>query len=130
MKKSYKAKILLLPIIVALVTMLSIQFIERDSESELIHLTMFENLMIFVMTFFAIYLFTIIIVVPIDFFISKKLENKIITFILFNIIGLVLIGCINIWVLKSLEMKSLYLIFPLFSILSLLQFDSNMKRNI
>lgn len=130
MKKSYKAKILLLPIIVALVTMLSIQFIERDSESELIHLTMFENLMIFVMTFFAIYLFTIILVVPIDFFISKKLENKIITFILFNIIGLVLIGCINIWVLKSLEMKSLYLIFPLFSILSLLQFDSNMKRNI
>ncbi|OJH20022.1 pilus assembly protein PilB [Bacillus obstructivus] len=130
MKKSYKAKILLLPIIVALVTMLSIQFIERDSESELIHLTMFENLMIFVMTFFAIYLFTIIIVVPIDFFISKKLENKIITFILFNIIGLVLIGCINIWVFKSLEMKSLYLIFPLFSILSLLQFDSNMKRNI
>ena len=130
MKKSYKAKILLLPIIVALVTMLSIQFIERDSESELIHLTMFENLMIFVMTFFAIYLFTIIIVVPIDFFLSKKLENKIITFILFNIIGLVLIGCINIWVLKSLEMKSLYLIFPLFSILSLLQFDSNMKRNI
>lgn len=130
MKKSYKAKILLLPIIVALVTMLSIQFIERDSESELIHLTMFENLMIFVMTFFAIYLFTIIIVVPIDFFLSKKLENKIITFILFNIIGLVLIGCINIWVFKSLEMKSLYLIFPLFSILSLLQFDSNMKRNI
>ncbi|GIN41883.1 hypothetical protein J19TS1_48320 [Heyndrickxia oleronia] len=130
MKKSYKAKILLLPIIVALVTMLSIQFIERDSESELIHLTMFENLMIFVMTFFAIYLFTIIIVVPIDFFIFKKLENKIITFILFNIIGLVLIGCINIWVFKSLEMKSLYLIFPLFSILSLLQFDSNMKRNI
>ena len=130
MKKSYQVKILLLPIIVALVTTLSIQLIERDSESELIHLTMFENLMIFVMTFFAIYLFTIIIVVPIDFFISKKLENKIITFILFNIIGLVLIGCINIWVLKSLELKSLYLIFPLFSILSLLQFDSNMKRNI
>ncbi|MFE3575951.1 pilus assembly protein PilB [Lysinibacillus sp. NPDC059133] len=119
MTKSYMAKILLLPIIVALVTTCSILFIERDPESELMPLSMYENAMLFVLFYLAIYLFTIVLVAPINIYISKKLGNKLISFILFNIIGLILIGCIDIWFLTLDNLISLYLIFPLFSILTI-----------
>ncbi|KIP19951.1 pilus assembly protein PilB [Anoxybacillus sp. FSL W8-0382] len=124
MKKSYKVMILLLPIIVALVTTLSVQFIEGTLKSELLHFTMFENLMMFTMIFLTIYLFTIAFVVPINIYITKKIDNKLISFVLFNIVGLILIGCVDIWVLKNFELKSLYLIFPLFAVLSLFQSNS------
>lgn len=124
MKNSCNGKILLLPIIVALVTTLSIQFIEGTLYSELIHLTIFEHLVIVVMTFLTVYLFTITLVVPIDIYISKKFKNKIILSILFNMIGLILVGCIDILIIKNIELKYLYLIFPLFSILSLFQINS------
>ncbi|KOY83102.1 pilus assembly protein PilB [Lysinibacillus macroides] len=119
MSKNYLTRILLLPVIVALVTTLSLLFIEIDLESELMSLSMFEMLMFFVLFYLAIYLFTIVLVVPINIYISKKLENKLVSFILFNSMGFMLIGCIDIWFLTLGSFMSFYLIFPLFSILTL-----------
>jgi len=107
------------PLIVALVTTFIIQFIEEKPESELIGFTMFENLMISALIFLGLYLFTIIVVAPIDLYLMNRLKNKILYFILFNSIGLVLIACLNVWILKSDDLKYLFLIFPLFAILSL-----------
>lgn len=107
------------PLIVALVTTLIIQFIEEKPESELIGFTMFENLMVSALIFLGLYLFTIIVAAPIDLYLMNRLKNKILYFILFNSIGLVLIACLNVWILKSDDLKSLFLIFPLFAILSL-----------
>lgn len=119
MEKSYKAKMLWFPILVTLITVLSIHFIEGTFESELIGFSMFGKLMIVIMIFLAIYLFTTFLVAPINIYISKKIRNKLISFILFNIIGFILIGCIDIWFLTLVDLKSLYLIFPLFSILTI-----------
>lgn len=119
MEKSYKAKMLWFPILVTLITVLSIHFIEGTFESELIGFSMFGKLMIVIMIFLAIYLFTTFLVAPINIYISKKFRNKLISFILFNIIGFILIGCIDIWFLTLVDLKSLYLIFPLFSILTI-----------
>jgi len=107
------------PLIVALVTTLIIQFIEEKPESELIGFTMFENFMIAAFIFLGLYLFTIIVVAPIDLYLMNRLKNKILYFILFNSIGLMLIACFNVWILKSDNVKSLFIIFPLFAILSL-----------
>ncbi|MGA3599827.1 pilus assembly protein PilB [Lysinibacillus agricola] len=107
------------PLIVALVTTLIIQFIDEKPESELIGFTMFENLMVSALIFLGLYLFTIIVAAPIDLYLMNRLKNKILYFILFNSIGLVLIACLNVWILKSDDLKSLFLIFPLFAILSL-----------
>ncbi|KAB8127467.1 pilus assembly protein PilB [Gracilibacillus oryzae] len=127
MNKNFKIKLILLPIVVALVTTLSIQFIEGTSGPDLIHFTTFENLVIVTMVFFTIYLFTIGCVLPINIYITKKMDNKLISFVLFNMVGLILIGCVDIWVLKIFELKSLYLIFVLFSVLSLIPFESEKK---
>ncbi|QPQ30927.1 pilus assembly protein PilB [Lysinibacillus sp. JNUCC 51] len=116
MRKISIAKILFFPIIVALVTTLSIVLIEGAIKTDLIHFSTAENILFFVLIFLTIYFFTIILVAPINIYISKKLGNKLISFILFNIIGLILIGCIDIW---FLDIISLYLIFPLFSILTI-----------
>ena len=118
MEKSYKVKMILFPIIVTLITMLSIWFVEGTFEGELSGFG-FVELALFVMFFLGIYLFTIVTVVPINIYISKKIRNKLISFIVFNIIGLVLIVCIDIWFLTVIEFKSLYSLFPLFSIFSL-----------
>lgn len=107
------------PLIVALVTTFIIQFIEEKQESELIGFTMFENLMISALIFLGLYLFTIIVAAPINLYLMNRLKNKILYFILFNSIGLVLITCLNVWLLKSNDLESLFLIFPLFAILSL-----------
>ncbi|MFJ8460154.1 pilus assembly protein PilB [Lysinibacillus xylanilyticus] len=107
------------PLIVALVTTLIIQFIEEKPESELIGFTMFENLMVSALIFLGLYLFTIIVAAPIDLYLMNRVKNKILYFILFNSIGLVLIACLNVWILKSDDLKSLFSIFPLFAILSL-----------
>ena len=122
MKKNYNRtiKLLFLPMVVSLVTTFVSQFIAGNSESELIHFTMFENIMFFVLIFLGVYLFTLIVAAPIDFYLSNKLQNKLMYFILFNIIGALLLGCINYWILKIDALNSLFLIFPLFSILSLL----------
>lgn len=117
MKRKYN--ILFSPLIVALVTTFIIQFIEEKPESELIGFTMFENLMISAFIFLGLYLFTIIVAAPIDLYLMNRLKNKILYFILFNSIGLVLIACLNVWILKSDDLKYLFLIFPLFAILSL-----------
>lgn len=118
MKRKYN--ILFSPLIVALVTTFIIQFIEeKKPESELIGFTMFENLMISAFIFLGLYLFTIIVAAPIDLYLMNRLKNKILYFILFNSIGLVLIACLNVWILKSDDLKYLFLIFPLFAILSL-----------
>ena len=117
MKRKYN--ILFSPLIVALVTTFIIQFIEEKPESELIGFTMFENLMVSAFIFLGLYLFTIIVAAPIDLYLMNRLKNKILYFILFNSIGLVLIVCLNVWVLKNNDLKSLFLIFPLFAILSL-----------
>ncbi|RHW34032.1 pilus assembly protein PilB [Lysinibacillus yapensis] len=122
MRKNYIARMLLLPIIVALVTTLSILLIEREAESDLMPLSMFENLMLFVMLYLAIYFFTIVLAAPINIYISKKIKNKIVSIILFNIIGLMLIGCIDAWFLTIVDLMSVYLIFPLFSLLALIPF--------
>lgn len=129
MKKSRNNifKILLLPLIVALLTTLSIQFIEENSDSALIRFTMFENLMFFVLPFLAIYLFIIIFVVPIDLYLIKQLQNKITYFILFNLIGLALVSCINIWILGNYGLNSLFLIFPFVSLLSTIEWNSDTK---
>lgn len=117
MKRKYN--ILFSPLIVALVTTFIIQFVEEKPESELIGFTMFENLMVSAFIFLGLYLFTIIVAAPIDLYLMNRLKNKILYFILFNSIGLVLIVCLNVWILKNNDLKSLFLIFPLFAILSL-----------
>lgn len=117
MEKSSQMKIILFPIIVTLITVLSISFIEGHWETE--GVGTYVNLALFVLLFFAIYFFTISIVVPINMYISDKLRNKLISFFVFNIIGFLLIFCIDIWFLTAFEFKSLYLVFPLFSIFSL-----------
>lgn len=121
MKKNHNRtiKILFLPLLVAFVITLVSQVVANNTESELLHYTMFENLMLFGLILLGIYLFTLIITVPIDFYLLSKINNKILYFILFNIIGLVLVGCINLWVLKIDALNSMFLIFPLFAILSL-----------
>ncbi len=120
MDKSDQVKMILLPIIVSLITLittLSIFFIEGQGETEGIGMVFILELS--VLLFLAIYFLTIISAVPIHFFISKKINNKLISFIVFNGIGLVSIVCIDIWFLTVIELKSLYSVFPLFSILSL-----------
>ncbi|POZ56727.1 hypothetical protein LYSIN_01510 [Lysinibacillus sphaericus] len=113
-------KLLFLPLLVAFVTTLVSQVVTGNSKSELLHFTMFENLMLFVLIFLGIYLFTLIITVPINLYLLSKINNKILYFILFNIIGVAIVGCINLWVLKIEGLTSMFLIFPLFAIFSLL----------
>ncbi|MEK5231506.1 pilus assembly protein PilB [Lysinibacillus sp. FSL K6-0232] len=115
MEKNYKAKMLLFPIIVTFITVLSIHFIEGLLESE----QMYLRLAMLIMLFLAIYLFTAFLVVPINIYLSEKLGNRFVSFMLFNSIGFILIGCMDIWFLTLMDLKSLYLIFPLFSILTI-----------
>lgn len=112
-------KLLFLPLLVAFVTTLVSQVVAGNSESELLHFTMFENLMLFVLIFLGVYLFTLIITAPIDLYLLSKINSKILYFILFNIVGVAIVGCINLWVLKIDGLTSMFLIFPLFAILSL-----------
>ncbi|TKI53787.1 pilus assembly protein PilB [Lysinibacillus mangiferihumi] len=121
MKKNHNStiKLLFLPLLVAFVTTLVSQVVTGNSESELLHFTMFENLMLFVLIFLGVYLFTLIITVPIDLYLLSKINSKILYFILFNIIGVAIVGCINLWVLKIDGLTSMFLIFPLFAIFSL-----------
>lgn len=104
----------------AFVTTLVSQVVAGNSKLELLHFTMYENLMLFVLIFLGIYLFTLIITVPINLYLLSKINNKIRYFILFNIIGVAIVGCINLWVLKIEGLTSMFLIFPLFAIFSLL----------
>jgi hypothetical protein len=127
MRKSYIARVLLLPIIVALVTTLSMLFIERESESKVMSFSRYENLMLFMLFYLGNYIFTIVLVAPINIYISKKFGNKLKSLILFNVIGLILIGCIDIWFFTLGDFNSIYLIFPLFSILSFIRFVSDVK---
>lgn len=122
MKKNHNSaiKLLFLPLLVAFVTTLVSQVVTGNSESELLHFTMFENLMLFILIFLGVYLFTLIITVPIDLYLLSKINSKILYFILFNIIGVAIVGCINLWVLKIDGLTSMFLIFPLFAIFSLL----------
>lgn len=118
MEKSYQLKILLFPVLVSFITTLSVIFIEGQGQggSEE-HRTLILALII--MVFLAIYFFTIVVVVPINMYLFHIIQNKWISYILFNVIGFALIICIDIWFLTVVECKPLYIIFPLFSFLSL-----------
>lgn len=83
--------------------------------------------MLSVLLYLGIYFFTIIFVVPIVIYLTNRIENKIHSFILINVIGLMLIGCMDIWLFTLFSFKPLYLIFPLFSILTLIRFNSDAK---
>lgn len=122
MKKNHNStiKLLFLPLLVAFVTTLVSQVVTGNSESELLHFTMFENLMLFILIFLGVYLFTLIITAPIDLYLLSKINSKILYVILFNIVGVAIVGCINLWVLKIDGLTSMFLIFPLFAIFSLL----------
>jgi len=113
-------KMFLLPILVAVISTLCIQFVEKELESELIDFSMYEDLIFLGIIFLTIYIFIIVIAMPIEFYLSSKLKNKILSFILFNIIGLILISII-FWIMKDFELDSLYLIFPLFGVLTFFQ---------
>lgn len=72
--------------------------------------------------FLGFYFFIIISALPINMYISKKIQNKLIAFILFNAVGFILVRyTIGIWIFSSVDYISIYLIFPLFSILSLVR---------
>lgn len=111
-------KLFFLPIIVAFVVTLIIQIIEWNNEEDLIGFTMFENLTLFVLVFLGVYLFTLISATTIDFYIWKKSKNIVLYLTLFNIIGAVIVALVNFLVLKNFALNSLFLIFPLFSIFS------------
>ncbi|ATP39975.1 pilus assembly protein PilB [Solibacillus sp. R5-41] len=117
MEKNLQVRIVLFPVIVTLITMFSICFVEGHWELEGIETGI--NLALLVLIFFAIYFFTITLVVPINIYFSNKIRNKLVSFIVFNIVGLILVVSIDIWFLSVFEFKSLYLTFPLFSIFSL-----------
>lgn len=127
MRKISIAKILFFPIIVAFVITLSIVLSERGFQSDIMPLSTAEILMLSVLLYLGIYFFTIIFVVPIVIYLTNRTENKIHSFILINVIGLMLIGCMDIWFFTLFSFKSLYLIFPLFSILTLIRFNSDAK---
>lgn len=127
MRKISIAKILFFPIIVAFVITFSIVLSERGFQSDIMPLSTAEILMLSVLLYLGIYFFTIIFVVPIVIYLTNSIENKIHSFIVINVIGLMLIGCMDIWFFTLFSFKSLYLIFPLFSILTLIRFNSNAK---
>lgn len=115
MRKKDTAKIILLPLIVALITTLSILFVEGNTEDN----QLYEILTLFAMLFLAIYFFTIIFVLPLYFFITKKFKNILFSLFLLNIVGLIIICCIDVWFITIFDSKSLYMIYPLFSILTI-----------
>ena len=127
MRKISIAKILIFPLIVALVTTLSIVFIEGVFRSDIMPPSTAEKILLSVLLYLGIYLFTIISVVPIEIYLTNKIKNKILSFVLINIIGLILMGCIDIWFFTLGGFRSIYLIFPLFSILTLVRFNSYVK---
>lgn len=125
MRKISIAKILFFPIIVALVTTLSIVFIEGVFQSDIMPPSTAEKVLLSVLLYLGIYLFTIIFVVTIEIYLTHRIKNKILSFVLTNVIGLILVGCIDIWFFTLCGFRSIYLIFPLFSILTLIRFNSD-----
>lgn len=117
MDKSFQIKIILLPTILAFLTVFCISLVEGHWEQEGIGTT--GKIALFVLIYFAVYFFTIIVVVPIHIYLSNKIKNRLISFIAFNCVGLLIVGSIDLWFLTDIEFKSLYMISPLFSILSL-----------
>ena len=124
MRKISIAKMLFAPIIVALVTTLSIVFIEGVFRSEIMPPSTAEKIQLAVLLYLGIYLFTIIFVVPIEVYLNNRIKNKILFFVITNVIGLILVWCIDFWLGGFM---SIYLIFPLFSILTLIRFNSDAK---
>ncbi|MGA4515676.1 pilus assembly protein PilB [Solibacillus silvestris] len=124
MRKISIAKMLFAPIIVALVTTLSIVFIEGVFRSEIMPPSTAEKILLAVLLYLGIYLFTIIFVVPIEVYLNNRIKNKILFFVITNVIGLILVWCIDFWLGGFM---SIYLIFPLFSILTLIRFNSDAK---
>ncbi|OBW59376.1 pilus assembly protein PilB [Solibacillus silvestris] len=124
MRKISIAKMLFDPIIVALVTTLSIVFIEGVFRSEIMPPSTAEKILLAVLLYLGIYLFTIIFVVPIEVYLNNRIKNKILFFVITNVIGLILVWCIDFWLGGFM---SIYLIFPLFSILTLIRFNSDAK---
>lgn len=127
MRKISIAKMLIAPIIVALVTTLSIVFIEGVFRSEIMPPSTAEKIQLAVLLYLGIYLFTIIFVVPIDIYLTNRIKTKILFFVLTNVIGLFLVWCIDLWFFTLGGFMSVYLIFPLFSILTLIRFNSDAK---
>lgn len=77
MRKISIAKMLFAPIIVTLVTTLSIVFIEGVFRSEIMPPSTAEKIQLAVLLYLGIYLFTIIFVVPIEIYLTNKIINKI-----------------------------------------------------
>ena len=113
-------KVFLLPIVVALVTTLSLQFFEDILFSDLIGFSSFEEMLFLAMIFLFIYFFILIFIVPFEIFLSRKLKNTIIYFCVFNSMGIILFLCIDLWLFDARLLKSFYIIFPLFSVLSII----------
>lgn len=123
MGKKFISKILFLPIIVALLVTLSIISLDGDLNSEALPPSEVSELVMLCILFFSgFYFFIIVFVLPINIYISKKIRNKLSSFMLFNGIGGMLVGCIDIWLFTKVDFVSIYLIFPFFSILSLIPF--------
>ncbi|AWE07685.1 pilus assembly protein PilB [Lysinibacillus sp. 2017] len=118
-------KIILLPLIVSILITLSLLIFEGD----VLGLDFYLLSLLFVFVFLAIYFFTVIFVLPLYLFFIKRFKNVLISLFLLNIIGLFIIGCIDIWLVTIFNSKSLYMIYPLFSILSLARFNQHFVFN-
>lgn len=127
MRKISLAKILFFPVIAAFVTTLSIVLIEGVFQSDIMPPSTAQQIMLSVLLYLGIYFFTIIIVVPVEIYLTNRLKNRLLSFVLINVIGFILIGCMDRWFFTLYSLKSLYLVFPLFSILSLLRFNADAK---
>jgi len=124
MGKKFILKIFLLPIIVAFAATCIAMFIDGnlDLKAAMTHSALKEVVVISLIYFLGFYLFIIISALPINMYISKKIGNKLISFVLFNVVGFILVQyTIKIWFFSYLDYMSIYLIFPLFSILSLIR---------
>lgn len=121
MEKKTKFKILLLPILVSFIVTICVLFIDENIVSETITPSTQQIVSLSVLLFLGIYFFIITLVLPIDLFISKKTQNRIIAFILFNVVGLIFAYVIETWFFTSISFISIYFIFPVFSILSLIR---------
>ena len=122
MKDNHKKtfKIVFLPFIVAFIVTLTIQFVEWNHENDLIGYSIFENVTLFILVLLGIYLFTLIATTTIEFLIMNKIKSKILYLILFNLIGVGLVLLGTYFLVDELALNSLFLIFPLFSVFSVM----------
>lgn len=129
MGKRFILRVFVLPIMIAFITTCIAMLADDnlDSQAAINDPTIREVISTSLIFFLGFYIFIIVSVLPINIYFSKIIRNKFISFILFNVVGFILVRfTIGTWIFSSVDYISIYLIFPLFSILSLIRiFDYN-----